>query len=173
MSWSDSARKAGTETREGEPVATITQAGTAWQRLREDGGDVVIEPLDEDRFTLPIDDVIRACRYQEKAGAFQKQIGLLLRRLHTWLHERTDVIDRALLSVEADGLTLAVVRKDKAFNPDFEDALSALDLEIANDDTFDQIRMRTMALPYSSDATVSGFLRCLLTWRGAASPTGR
>ena len=128
MSWSSDSGKGMSRTREGGSWAAPTGEGSAWQRLREDGGNVVIESSDEDRFVVPIDAVVRACRNQERVGAFVEQIRSLLVQLHAWLLQRSSEIDRAHLSIEPEWLMFVVVRKDKRFNPDFEDALSELHL---------------------------------------------
>lgn len=119
-----------------------------------------------DSFGLPIDDVGRACGHQEKLQEFLQQFGDLTERLSQWMSERSQEIDRAYLSLEPDGVAFVVVRKSKRFDPDFEDALSGMDLRVAHDDRFSLIRMRTLALPCSAESTVSSFIdtSCAIVW---------
>ncbi len=136
-----------------------TEQKATWQHLRQEGGgSVLIHQQDGDRFALPMDDVILACRSWEKAGQFSHQVSVLLDRLATWLSERKAEFASAFLGLEADGVIFVVVRRSKEFDPGFEDALSLLDLEIAQDSAFELIRMRVLALPYSSIETVASFL---------------
>lgn len=131
-----------------------------WQHLRQgDGGTVVIHANDGDRFALPIDDVVRACKSRENVTQFCKQFGSLLGKLADWLDDRQTQIEAAFLGLEPEGAILVVVRKDKAFDPDFEDGLSILDLDVAQDDAFSLIKLRVLALPLSANGTVASFMQ--------------
>ena len=139
-----------------EPRASRQQN---WQFLSHQGGKrVVITDENNDRFVLRVEDVIRACRSAEKFEEFANQISDVLDRLAAWLIERADKVDRAYLSLETDCVAFTVVLKTKSFDPDFEDALSLIDLEIAQDQGLNLIHLRSLALPLSSDTTVSSFL---------------
>ena len=105
-----------------------------------------------------MDDVILACRSWEKAGQFSSQVSNLLDQLATWLSDRRAEFASAFLGLEPDGVIFVVVRNSKEFDPGFEDALSLLDLEIAQDNAFNLIRIAFLALPYSSIETVASFL---------------
>ncbi len=138
---------------------------STWQYLREpEGGRVLITPKEGEAFGLSIDDVVRACRSQEKIGMFTQQLGDLLERVGKWLAERTTEVHKAYFGLEPDGAVVAVVRRDKRFNPDFEMALSDLDLSIAQDPGFDLIQLRLLTLPYSPDETVASFVRFSHSW---------
>ncbi|MGA2700307.1 MAG: hypothetical protein ABSH35_04340 [Isosphaeraceae bacterium] len=136
-----------------------------WQHLHHKAGSsVLITDKDGDRFVLPVQDAIRACRDAEKLEAFAEQFQSLMQQLHQWILARSEEIDRAYLSLDADGVIFAVVRKGKEFDPTFEDTLSDLDLNISNDDALNMIRIRVIALPYSPDETVDSFLDLSRAW---------
>ena len=136
-----------------------TKTKSVWQHLRqEDGGPVMIHTKDGDRFTLPIDDVVNACRSTEKLNQFCQQVSRLLERLAEWLEERKSEIEGAYFGFEPAGAIFVVVRKAKVFDPGFEDALSMLDVEVAQSEDFSLIRLRVLALPRSSKETVASFL---------------
>ncbi len=142
-----------------------TEKRASWQYLREaHGGRVLITPKKGEAFGLSIDDVVRACRSQEKIGLFTQQLGELLERVAIWLAERGAEVHKAYFGLEPDGAVVVVVRADKKFNPDFETALSDLDLLVAEDPAFDLIKLRIFALPYSSDETVASFIRYTHSW---------
>ncbi len=127
---------------------------------------MMIQLEDGERFGLPMDAVVHACRAQGKMVEFSRQLNELLAKLDSWLRQRSTEVDRAALSLEPDGISFAVVRKDKAFNPEFEDALTELDVEIANDPLFNLIRLHVLALPYSAKETVNAFLEVQMQWSG-------
>jgi hypothetical protein len=150
---------------EGKDLMLATEKRPTWQYLREeDGGRVLITPKEGEAFGLSIDDVVRACRSQEQIGAFTQQLGELLERVAKWLAERSAEIHKAYFGLEPDGAVIAVVRRDKRFNPDFELALSDLDLSIAEDPGFNLIKLRVLALPFSPDETVASFVRFTHSW---------
>jgi hypothetical protein len=136
-----------------------TEHKPTWQHLREEGaGSAMIHLKDGDRFALPMDEVILACRSWEKAAQFSSQVSALLDRLANWLSDRQSEFASAFLGLEPDGVIFVVVRKSREFDPGFEDALSLLDLEVAHDVAFNLIKMRVLALPFSSTETVASFL---------------
>lgn len=143
-----------------------TEGKPVWQHLRhEGGGTVVIHAKDCDGFTLPIDEVVHACQSPERIDEFCRQVATLLDRLAKWLADRQSEVHAAYLELEPEGAIFLVVRKAKAFDPAFEDALSMLDLEIARDENLDMIRLRVLALPCSSEDTVASFLRIERSFR--------
>ena len=132
---------------------------STWQHLRqEDGGSVTIHSKDGDCFGLPIDDVVNACKSKAELTEFCRQVGTLLNRLAAWLEERGGEVGAAYVGLEPEGAIFVVVRKAKAFDPAFEDSLSILDLEVAQDSEFELIKLRVLALPWSSKETVASFL---------------
>src|SRR3954447_7337202 len=61
--------------REDYPMPTTTRKRAPWQRLNQDtGGTVYIEMREGESFGLPFDDVVRACRSQEKLQEFVQQL---------------------------------------------------------------------------------------------------
>jgi hypothetical protein len=146
------------------PVPATIPKGQ-WQHLRhEKGSNVVITTEDGDRFILPVEDAIRACRSAEKLETFSRQFKNLMSQLHQWILAHQNDIDRAYLSLDAAGVVFAVVRKGMAFDPAFEDELSNLDLTISNAESLDMIQMRVIALPFSPDETVRSFLDLSNAW---------
>jgi hypothetical protein len=146
-------------------MMTTTKTKTVWHHLRQsDGGHFVIHPLEGETFGLPVNDVVRACRSYGKVEEFSQQVRDLMECLGKWVLEHRTEIDRAFFALEPDGCVLAVVQKGKAFNPDFEDALSRLDLDMAQNDAFSLVNLRVVAIPFSSDDTVSSFLDLGRAW---------
>lgn len=140
-------------------MVAALERGPVWQHVREEfGGTVVFHPKDGDRFALPMEDVVHACRSWEKAGEFSSQVSTLLDRLAKWLAERADQIDSAYLGLEPDDVLFVVVRREKTFDPAFEDGLTMLDLAIAQSEDLSLIKMRVLALPCATRDSVASFL---------------
>ncbi len=139
---------------------TQTKPKVVWQHLRQaDGGEAFITPKEGEAFGLPIDEAVSACiSWDQHVRQFSRQVGDLLESLGRWLDEREAQIHRAYFCLETDGALFAVVSKDVRFDPSFEDALSELDLGIAQDEAFNLIKLRVIAIPFSSDETISSFL---------------
>jgi hypothetical protein len=144
-----------------------TQKRPTWQFLNQStGGRVFITPSEGEAFGLSVDNVVAACRSREKIGEFTEQVRDLLDRMDKWLGERASEIHRAYFGLEPDGAVVAVVRRDKKFNPDFETALSELDLSIAEDPAFSLMTLRVFALPFCPDETVASFVKYTHSWPG-------
>jgi hypothetical protein len=122
------------------------------------GRKVLIISEDGDRFALPVDVVVHACRSAEKFEEFTRQFQELVGHVGRWLCEHAGDVDRAYLALEPGGIMLVVVRKGREFNPAFEDALSDFDFEIAQSEDLSLIKLRAIALPDSSEEALTSFL---------------
>ena len=118
---------------------------------------LVIVPEDEDRFGIKVGRAIEILQEASRAEEFRSQFGLLLRILAEWLRQRTD-IGRAYLTHRDGALAFVVIRKSSRYDGGFEDALSDLDYEIANDTDLNLIKMDAIGLPCVSDTAASSFL---------------
>ena len=116
-----------------------------------------MSPSDDNRFSITVDRAIAACQPYDRAEEFRNQFMLLLRRFGEWLSPRSD-IDSAWITKRDGHLLFLVVRKSAAYDGDFEDALSALDLEVAHDGHLNLIGINTMSLPLVSREALCGFL---------------
>ena len=92
------------------------------------------------------------------AVIFKDQFDLLVSHLAEWLRDRRSDIRDAYLTVCDTGLLFVVVRNSREYERDFEDSLTDLDIEIANDSAYDLIRMDVLALPDVSEDSVRSFL---------------
>jgi len=96
--------------------------------------------------------------------AFVEQFGSVLGRLAQWLREHAKTFSRAFVTVRESGLLFVVLRDNAGFDPDFEDELTDLDLEIAQNPRFDHIDLNVLSLPRSSKTAYSSFLHPEYTW---------
>jgi len=119
---------------------------------------VWIAAKDNDLFSVTVAQAIAACKAADSVEDFKHQFGHLLDKLAIWLGQHRSKIDQAYLTVRDAGLLFIPVRKDVSYDAQLEDALTELDLEVAQAEEFDQIRLSVLALPQTNAEGVSSFI---------------
>jgi len=137
-------------------MATEQRASILLHHLNQAEAQIVAE--DNDQFLWTVQEVVRACKAQGRFADVGKQLRTLLQKLRDWCNSHPDDIREAYLTVRDSGLLFLLVRKTKPFNEALEEALTDLDLEVANDNDFDLIRLSVLALPATSEESVRSFL---------------
>ena len=121
-------------------------------------GQVVLHSGD-DRFMVTFQQAINACGAWLKVGAFEAQMKALMARLGAWVADRRGAVRGGYLSAKAGGgLFFMVVTAGTAYDPETEDALTDLDIEVANSPDYDMIRMSVLAIPDCPAECVDSFL---------------
>lgn len=138
-------------------MSTDTQK-TTQLRYEDRDGIVVVTSDDEDRFAITVKEAIHACRVYQREEIFAHQFNILLKRLAIWLRTRQDEVADAFVTVRDNGLLFLVVRKSPHYDAGFEDDLTELDLEVAQDPNLDLIRLSVLAIPHASDDAIASFL---------------
>jgi hypothetical protein len=128
------------------------------------GQTVVITPENEDRFSLTVQEAIRACSAGQDAIIFDRQFKKLLEKTTFWLKKNSSDIDKAYVTIRDSDILFFIVRKTVEYNRDFEDVLTDFDIEVAEDRNLDKIRMSVLAIPKSSPQTITSFLRPDFAW---------
>lgn len=101
-----------------------------------------------------------ACRASNRLNAFSRQFERLLSVLRDWLREHDEKIQAAHLTVRERDLLFVVMQKDARFDAELTDALTELDISIANDPELKLIDLEVLAVPpLSAEA-----LRAVLTF---------
>ena len=126
--------------------------------FENEGGQVRIVPPDRDIMAMPIELAIEACRAFHHQIRFKDQFDLLVNRLGRWIGERKNDVSAAYLTVRDSGLLLLVVTRGKEFNRELEEAITDLDLDIAQDSDYDLIRLGGHVLPLCDHELVQSFL---------------
>jgi hypothetical protein len=119
---------------------------------------ITVIPEDEELFYLTVDKAIQACRAYNYTSAFSNQFQKLLDKLAQWIHVNKNEIESAFLTVRDAGLLFLVVRNSKKYNGQFEDKLTELDIEVAQDKNFDKIKLSVLAIPQVDFEQISSFL---------------
>lgn len=117
------------------------------------------------RFAIQKDRAIEVLQAAQKAEVFDKQFGLLLDRLAEWINQHQGKISEAILTAQDGSLSFVVVRTEAELDDEFQDALTALEFDIANDANLDVISLDTMALPPVTRRALSSFLDAKFSMR--------
>ena len=137
-----------------------THAATEWIQLDYSAdGKVVVTPADQDRFVLTVQQAADACSAAQQSVKFSYQFReSLLPKLAEWLGEHDAQIHKAFLAYSEGGLLFVVVRREVAFDGEFTDALTALDVAIARAPGLDLVKLDVLALPRVSDEGAKSYL---------------
>lgn len=124
-----------------------------------DGSAVLVVPKDRDQFCVEMEEAIRACRMIDAGYTFVTQAYDLQDHLAKWIAVRRDDIHSAYLTLRAHGrLIFVVVQREVRRNTKLADAITDLDIEIANDDRFHLLKVDVQILPRSSTEALAAFL---------------
>ncbi len=137
-------------------MATRTQA--VIQLVHENKDAKVLVETENDRFMLTVQAAIRACQAFSHMDEFTSQFKKLHAKLTDWINAQNQHIDKAFLTARDSAILLLLVQKSKAFNAEFEDAVTELDMSIAQDEEFGLIRLNVLALPAASEESIESFL---------------
>jgi len=139
----------------------LTRApGRRWLHLKFDDSTpgLVITPSDGDRFALVKEMVIRGCKISAELDRLDQQIQTLMCELADWIDEHGENIERAYLTFRGEGFQFLVIQWDKPSDSALEDALTDLDIKVAQSVNYDLIRLSVLAMPQATEATIESFL---------------
>ncbi|MBN2211948.1 MAG: hypothetical protein JW709_11180 [Sedimentisphaerales bacterium] len=134
------------------------QLGIIQLRWDEKDRKVVITTHDGDKFVTTVDQAIFACKAADKREIYKKQFNNLLDKLGGWLQHHKKTVFEAFLTIRDAGLLFVPIKNTPQYDPAWEDELTDLDLEIAQDDQFDVIRLSVLSLPKTTPEAISTFL---------------
>jgi len=122
-------------------------------------GDILVTPSDENRFCVKVGKAIEILRQHDRESQFGKQFSVLVKRLAEWINDNGRG-SRAFLTAGEGVLRFVVMRNEVRYDEEITDALSDLELEIANDQDLALIKVNTTALPLVSEEALQSFLDC-------------
>jgi hypothetical protein len=103
-------------------------------------------------------DAARACQVHGERKQFDAQFHELLRVLREWLEARREKVKSARLSARDTDLLFLVMQKQARFDPDLADALSELDLKVANSRKLNMVDLEVLAVPPVSEDSLQSLL---------------
>jgi len=121
-------------------------------------GQVRVMLPDNHIMAMSVEVAVHACRAFKDQILFKAQFDCLLPCLAEWIHRHRDNVKDAYLTTRDSGLLFLVVAKGATFNDSFEDELTGLDIEIANDTDYSLITMNVLAIPPSCDEDTHSFI---------------
>jgi len=120
-------------------------------------GTVTVTPRNQDRFLIQMRKAIEILQRANEQEQFERQFNLLLKVLAEWISGRDDLGD-CYVTLGDGALAFIVVRKQVEYDGDFEDELSSLDYQIANDPDLDLIHLNAMSLPPVGGSALNQFI---------------
>ena len=144
---------------------SVVQPNVIELHFADEGGQVRVVPPDRDIMAMPIEAAIEACRAFKRQIAFKDQFDLLLDRLAQWISERQEKLSRAYLTTRDAGLLFLVALEGGELDQEIEDDLTALDVDIANDDDYSLVSLSVLAIPSVDDESIQAFLSADLVLR--------
>lgn len=157
------ALQTGTKARKARLKAELRPKAPEVIRLlfREADRKVFVEPEDQDRYMQTVAQVLNALHDAQDKNKAIEQFGVLKDRLGSWVQERKDKIEQAFLTFRDSDLLFLIIRREVGYDTEFEDELSDLELEIANNEELDQIEIEALALPRVEPGVAESFLSSL------------
>lgn len=133
--------------------------------FEDQGGKVRVTAPDRHVMIVPVSVAVEACRAFQDQIAFNDQFNDLLDRLARWIVDHRRQVSQAFLTVHDAGLLFLVVQQGTEFDPDLENSLSELSLEIANDTDYSLIRLVVHAVPNCGREIYEAFLSSRMSLR--------
>lgn len=129
-------------------------------RLHHSGGSEQIEGVTpkNDVIYLTVEAAIQACKDQVERADFTRQFDDLLDKLREWIESQKAAIAEAYVTLRDTGLLFLVVSKTKRFNQELEDALTDLDVFVAQSEMFNLVQLSVLALPAADRDSIDSFL---------------
>lgn len=117
----------------------------------------VLCSFDQSKFILTANEVVTACQAQTRAADCVSQFKDLLEKLGKFVGTWSEQIHHALITVRSRDMMFLVVAKDIARNEQLNDALTDLEISVANDEGFGLLEFTTLCLPRCSSDNVRQF----------------
>jgi hypothetical protein len=128
-------------------------------------GQVRVMLPDNHIMAMSVEVAVHACRAFKHQILFKSQFDSLLPFLGEWIEQHRENVKQAYLTTRDSGLLFLVVTNDIAFKDSFEDELTSLDIEVANDNDYNLITLNVLAIPPSCDEDTKSFISKKLALR--------
>ena len=115
-------------------------------------------PRERQKYLDAVTEAARACRASEDALHFADQFSAMLEALSDWIHHHEDRIGSAYLTIRDNDILFLVMQQGVKYDRDLAEAITELDIELANSAEFDLLRLNTMSIPAVSQDSATAFL---------------
>ena len=119
---------------------------------------VTVHHEDGDTFALTKQMIARSGQIAAQVIAINRQLNALRVELGQWAFKHAKAIDRAFLALRGDHFLFLAVLKAKGYDSLLEDDLTELDMRVAQNSDYDQIRLSVLSLPACAEDVIRSFL---------------
>ena len=132
-------------------LAVVLEEGTT--------GTVTLSPQNRDKFCMAVNEVVKACQLLVSGYVFFEQLKSLQSRLYEWVNLHKDRLHSAYIAFRPTGdLLFVAVQKDVTRDAELVDMMTDLDLHVAADPSFSELRLEVLSLPHTSSESLEAFL---------------
>ena len=133
-------------------------------RLRfDDQTPVVVTSEDEDRFMTTSAEAAYACRQAENMLHWKNEFDHLLAFLHKWCAGKDKQVARTYMAISEDGLKAFILTRGPEYLFEFDDAISALDIEVA--EKFERCPTEVIQMPETPAGSLTSFFYPAKAWQ--------
>jgi len=123
------------------------------------GTTVTFDPQNRDKFCMEVDQVVKACQLFQADYEFYQQLKELQQFLADWVSQQKERLSGAYIAFRPTGdLLFAAAQKEVVRDDELVDLLTDLDLKVASDSQFDQLKLEVLQLPKTSRKALDAFL---------------
>lgn len=123
------------------------------------GVTVLVDTQSRHRFCLEVDQVVKACQSFQAGYEFFQQLEDLQDLLSNWVLQYKSRLNGAYITFRSTGdLLFVVVQKETERDDELVDLLTSLDISIASDERFTQLKVEVLQLPKTSRSSLDAFL---------------
>ena len=123
---------------------------------------VVITPGNEDRSVVPVRQVVSSYLLGESNRKLDREYGRqiddLLLHLAGWAIGQKDMVSRVCFASRNNDLLFVALQRTPEYNRDFEDALTALDMDVSKDSRFSLVDLQVLSFPFDTNEARSAFI---------------
>jgi hypothetical protein len=145
----------------GRGPMTVANAGKQWIQLRLGDAElagVTVHPENGDVYALSKQMIARSGQLMFRIEAFEQQLAALKRDLESWSSAHSESVSEVFLVLKGDHFVFLAVLKGKAYDSALEDALTELDLKVAQNPDYNLINLSVLALPAFAEDAIRSFL---------------
>lgn len=85
-----------------------------------------------ERWVATVREAASACRTAQSQKEFQDEFEDFLAHIHQWSKRHADIVAAAFVGVSSEGLTGVILTSGPQYRLDFDDEITALDIELAS-----------------------------------------
>lgn len=126
--------------------------------LEDSAAQALVRMSDGDTFYVAIADAARACLSVDKMKEFAPRFRAFLQVLEQWVAANKARIKSAHLTIRERDMLFLVMQREQEFDPGLSDALTDLDMAIAQNPEYQMIDMEVLAIPAVGERSMKAFL---------------